>query len=120
MLQTNARKAAAKYLGGNTEEIALTDSTTMGLGLLYGGLQLRPDEEVLTTANDYYATHEALRAASQRTGTAVREVQLYVHGEPVFEGEFVDRVLRAIGPQTRAVALTWVHSSKFRRQPPPC
>jgi selenocysteine lyase/cysteine desulfurase len=30
-------RAAADYLAVNPTEIALTDSTTMGLGLLYGG-----------------------------------------------------------------------------------
>src|SRR5262245_10657763 len=34
------RSAAARYLAANPGEIALTDSTTMGLGLLYGGLRL--------------------------------------------------------------------------------
>jgi hypothetical protein len=34
-------QAAAEYLEGNPTDIALTNSTTMGLGLLYGGLQLR-------------------------------------------------------------------------------
>jgi len=33
-LQARAREAAAEYLGGDAREVALTDSTTMGLGLL--------------------------------------------------------------------------------------
>lgn len=33
-------QAAAGYLGVDPSEIALTDSTTMGLGLLYGGSRL--------------------------------------------------------------------------------
>ena len=40
-------QAAAEYLGGQPTEIALTDSTTMGLGLLYGGIVLRAGQEVL-------------------------------------------------------------------------
>src|SRR4051812_29518092 len=46
------RKAAARYLAAPADEIALTDSTTMGLALLYGGLRLQQDDEVLTTAHD--------------------------------------------------------------------
>jgi hypothetical protein len=34
-------RAAADYLGVSPTDIALTDSTTMGLGLLYGGLALQ-------------------------------------------------------------------------------
>ena len=44
-------------------EVALTDSTTMGLGLLYGGLRVPAGHEVLTTEHDFYSTHQALGAA---------------------------------------------------------
>src|SRR5262245_7318297 len=47
--------AAAEYLGVSGEDIALTDSTTMGLGLLYSGLKLRPGQDVLTTVHDHYS-----------------------------------------------------------------
>jgi hypothetical protein len=116
-LQARARKAAADYLGADAAEVALTDSTTMGLGLLYGGLRLEPGQEVLTTSNDYFATHEALRAASDRSGASVREIDLYEHGENVSEQELVHRVTSAVAPQTRAVALTWVHSSTGLKMP---
>ncbi len=38
--------AAAHYLGVDPADIALTDSTTMGLGLLYSGLKLRASQEI--------------------------------------------------------------------------
>ncbi|HEY6417273.1 MAG TPA: aminotransferase class V-fold PLP-dependent enzyme, partial [Acidimicrobiales bacterium] len=72
-----AGSAAAEYLGADAGEIAFTDSTTMGLGLVYGGLRLRPGHEVLTTEHDFYSTHEALRLAADRDGAAVRRVRLY-------------------------------------------
>src|SRR5262249_27949545 len=43
--------AASHYLGAPADEIALTDSTTMGLGLLYGGLKLAPGDELLTSTH---------------------------------------------------------------------
>ena len=45
--------AAAHYLGVDPADIALTDSTTMGLGLLYSGLKLRANQEILTTTHDH-------------------------------------------------------------------
>jgi selenocysteine lyase/cysteine desulfurase len=33
--------------------VALTDSTTMGIGLIYTSLDLGPNDEVLTTNEDY-------------------------------------------------------------------
>src|SRR3954451_11643432 len=54
-------RAAADYLGTAPTAIALTGSTTMGLGLLYGGLQLRPGQDILTTTHDHYSTDTFLR-----------------------------------------------------------
>ena len=106
-----AGSAAAEYLGADAGEIAFTDSTTMGLGLVYGGLRLRPGQEVLTTEHDFYSTHEALRLAADRDGAAVRRVRLYDRPAQASVDEIVGRLAAAVAPATRAVAVTWVHSS---------
>ena len=105
------RNAAARYLDANADEIALTDSTTMGLGLLYGGLRLEEDDEVITTTHDFYSTHESLRLRALRTGAQVRKVRLYQNARATSVDELVSAVRRAVTPKTRVVALTWVHSS---------
>jgi selenocysteine lyase/cysteine desulfurase len=105
------RDAAAEYLGAAADEIAFTDSTTMGLGLVYGGLRLRPGQEVLTTEHDFYSTHEALRLAAERNGAKVRRVRLYDRPAQTTVDEILGRLTAAVTPATRAVALTWVHSS---------
>ncbi len=104
------RAAAAEYLDVAGGEVALTDSTTMGLGLLYGGLRLRADQEVVTTEHDFYSTHEALRLRSERTGTKVSRVRLYDSAADASADEIVGRLLAAVTTKTRAVAVTWVHS----------
>lgn len=118
-LQAESRTAAARYLEADADEIALTDSTTMGLALLYSGLRLGRGDEVLTTTNDYYATHESLRAAAARSGARVRKIPLYDHGEDLSAGDLVHRIVGAIRPATRALALTWVHSSTGVKLPLP-
>lgn len=116
-LQWRARQAAAEYLGAEPGEIALTDSTTMGLGLIYGGLRLSPGDEILTSIHDYYATHEALRLAAAQSGATVKKAELYRLGEALGVEQFVQRVEAAIGPKTRVVALTWVHSGSGLKLP---
>lgn len=106
-LTGEARAAAARYLGVPASEVALTDSTTMGLGLLYTRLALRPQDEVLTTEHDFYATHEALRLS----GARVRRVRVYDDSPKATVDEIVTRLRRAVTARTRVVALTWVHSS---------
>ena len=105
------RNAAARYLEVSPDELALTDSTTMGLGLLYGGLQLAEEDEVLATTHDFYSTHESLRLRALRTGANVRRVRLYQNARTTSVDEIVSSARRAITPKTRALAVTWVHSS---------
>jgi selenocysteine lyase/cysteine desulfurase len=116
-LDAAVRDAAARYLGAGADEIALTDSTTMGLGLLYGGLRLRPGQEVLTTEHDFYATHEALRLRARRTGARVRRIALYRRLDRVSIDEIVSSLRRALTRRTRVVAVTWVHSSTGLKLP---
>jgi selenocysteine lyase/cysteine desulfurase len=105
------REAAAGHLGAGVDEVALTDSTTMGLGLLYGGLRLRPGQEVVTTEHDFYPTHEALRLRAERDGASVRRVRLYADPATASQDEIVAAARAAVGPRTRLLAVTWVHSS---------
>jgi isopenicillin-N epimerase len=110
-------QASAEYLGGNPTDIALTDSTTMGLGLLYGGLQLRSGQEILTTTHDHYSTETALRLRAEQTGTTVRQIPLYRALKTVSRDEIVESLGKGISPATRIVAVTWVHSSTGLKLP---
>jgi selenocysteine lyase/cysteine desulfurase len=105
------RRAAAEYLGGRQEDVALVRSTTEGLALVYSGLSVRPGQELLTTAHDHYSHHESARLAARRSGAALRRVTLYDHAAEAREDEIVDRLRRELQPQTRTVGVTWVHSS---------
>jgi selenocysteine lyase/cysteine desulfurase len=110
-LEAEVLQAAAGYLAVAPEEIALTGSTTMGLGLLYATLALDPGEEILTTEHDFFSTHDALRLRAQETGATVRKVRLYDDPAAASEDGIVANLSDAVTPGTRAVALTWVHSS---------
>jgi selenocysteine lyase/cysteine desulfurase len=112
-LSVAAREAAGRFLGAPASEVALTDSTTMGLGLLYTRLALGADDEVLTTEHDFYATHESLRLS----GVRVRRVRLYDDARRASEDEIVSRIQGAVTGRTRLVALTWVHSGTGVRLP---
>jgi selenocysteine lyase/cysteine desulfurase len=104
--ETRVAEAAARYLDLAPADFAFTDSTTQGLGLVYGGIRL--DGEALTTEHDHYATHEALRL---RTGKRVPRIRLYRDAARTNPDEIVSAVKRAVTPRTRLLALTWVHSS---------
>jgi isopenicillin-N epimerase len=116
-LQNRVREAAGAYFDCPMSNVALTDSTTQGVALVYNGLKIRPGQEILTTDQDYYVTHESLRLAALRNGARVRKISLYEDISQVSPGQLSGRVLGAITPTTRAVALTWVHSSTGLKMP---
>ena len=115
--ETAVRDAAAAYHGGVAEQYALTDSTTMGLGLMYGGLELAAGDEVLTTTHDFYSTEDSLRLLRRRTGASIKGVTLYDDPAQATVDQMVERVAGGITPRTKVVALTWVHSSTGVRVP---
>jgi selenocysteine lyase/cysteine desulfurase len=118
-----ALDAAGRWMDADPRDLALTDSTTMGLGVIYGGLRLRPGDEILTTEHDYYVTHEAVRMAARAAGATVRRIQLHGpddlgdEGIRVGPGDMAERIAREIRPATRVVALTWVHSGTGLKLP---
>ena len=118
-LQGYSRAAAGRYLGLDGDQVALTDSTTLGAALVYGGLKLGYGDEIITTNQDYYITHESLRRAALRNGSVVRRVDLFDSIETVSDAQMVARLMAAITPRTRALALTWVHSSTGLKIPLP-
>ena len=109
--EEGVRLASASYLKTDYSQIALTDSTTMGLGLLYTGIKVRGDQEILTTEHEYYSTLESLNLRSLRTGAAVRKIRLHNGSFNTSIDEIVGNIYRSISPRTRVIALTWVHSS---------
>ena len=120
-LVEQVRSAAAEYMGTDAALIALTDSTSMGIGLMYGGLRLRRGDELLTTEHDFYATHEALRFAALRSGARVRRVALY--DDPAAQKEFVAapreglREATLILDRIRCAACLWLNEQSLRRVP---
>ncbi|HEY2939505.1 MAG TPA: aminotransferase class V-fold PLP-dependent enzyme [Gaiellaceae bacterium] len=110
-LEADVLRAAAGYTGARAADIALTDSTTMGLALLYNGLHVRAGQELLTSTHDFFVTHDALRLKADRAGATMRRVPLYERSAAASADEIVRRIVAAVTPRTRVVALTWVHSS---------
>lgn len=107
----------AQYLGGRAEEVCLTPNTTTGLALVYHGLPLKPGDEVLCTTHDHYSHHESIRLATERAGASMRMIPLFADAAVASTDSLIAALLAGIGPKTRVVGLTWVHSSSGIRLP---
>ena len=111
------KSALASYVGGKPEEICLTSNTTQALAMAWHGVRIRADQEILTTQHDHYSQHESIRYAATRSGAKVRYVSLYDDGAKADATEMAARLSRAITPRTRAIGVTWVHSSTGVKTP---
>ena len=116
-LMEAASNAVAQYIGARSDEIALTQNTTTGLALIYHGLPLAPGDEILTTVHDHFVHHEAIRLASERSGATSRRIALFESHDAISADGIVDRITKGIGPRTRVLGLTWVHSSTGLKLP---
>ena len=116
-LHLQVQAEIADYLGARPQDVCLTGNTTTGLALVYQGLPLKSGDEVLCTTHDHYSHHESVRLAVERAGAAMRMVPLFKDAASASTGSIIDALLKGIGPRTRVVGLTWVHSSSGIRLP---
>ena len=93
-LQDELRGAYARLLGAPADELALTTSTSDGLGRVIAGLGLGPGDEIVTSDQEHPGLIGPLIAARRR-GASVRSVPLA-------------HVAEAVGPETTLVALSHV------------
>lgn len=90
-LRSEVRERVAGLLGVPQESVALTSSTTDSCNIVLAGLGLSPDDEVVTTDEEHFGLLGALHASGVRVVVAP-----------------TNRVLEAVTPSTRLVALSHV------------
>jgi len=115
--EDNARNWAANYLGVTPAQIALTGSTTEGLALIYAGIHIRPDQELLTTEHEHSSAYAAMRFRKQRQNTQMREIRLFDEPQGISTEQIVQRLKSELRPNTRVLALTWVQSGSGVKLP---
>ena len=116
-LERAVRDQASAYLAVDADDLAFTDSTTMGLGLVYSGMKLKPGQEVLTDTRDHIVTRLSAGYAAQRSGATLRQAPLYADPSRVSVAEVVGNVRRNLRDNTRLLAITWVHSGTGVKMP---
>jgi selenocysteine lyase/cysteine desulfurase len=111
------REWAGRYLNAAPAQIALTGSTSEGLAIIYGGIMLRPDQEILTTVHEHYATQNVLDFRVRKQGTQVRRFKLFDSAHNVSADEVLGNIQRQIRPNTRVLGMTWVQSGSGVKLP---
>jgi L-cysteine/cystine lyase len=94
-VRDRARAALARAVSAPAEQVALTSSTTQGIGLIVAGIDWSAGDEVLTTTEEHQGLRSPLDVVARRCGVVVRELP-------------ADEIAAAIGPSTRMVAVSHV------------
>jgi L-cysteine/cystine lyase len=90
-LRARARVELGALVGVGPEHVSLTTSTTDGCNIVLAGLELGPDDEVVTTTDEHFG----LLGPSYASGAQV----VVVEPDP-------DAILAAVTPRTRLLALS--------------
>ena len=98
------RKALARLIASNEDEIALANSASYGLHLIANALPWRQGDEVIVIATDFPSDILPWLMLEQRCGVTVS--RLRPAGKVISPEEF----RAAITPRTRLFCTTWVHS----------
>ncbi|MFB4394222.1 MULTISPECIES: aminotransferase class V-fold PLP-dependent enzyme [unclassified Pseudomonas] len=115
--EARVREWAGRYLNARPAQIALTGSTTEGLSLIFGGIKVRPDQEMLITRHEHYSTHHVLNFRAEREGTQVRRIELFKAPHSVSKDEILGNIAASLRDNTRVLGMTWVHSGSGVKLP---
>lgn len=98
--QVAAREALARAVGAPAESIAVTHATTDGMNTVVSGLRLGAGDEIVTTTAEHPGLTQPLALAALRHGVSIVACEAGAGVE--------ERVVAAIGPRTRLVAISHV------------
>jgi selenocysteine lyase/cysteine desulfurase len=105
----NTRKLLAEFLRVTPEEIVITRNTSESNNLVSTGVDLRPGDEVLLTADNHPSNHTAWQEKAKRFGFTVKDIPV---PNPHPGGEYyVDAFTKAITPKTKLISITHLTST---------
>ena len=92
-IRARLREQLAELVSVDPAQVALTSSTTDGCNIVLAGLDLEPEDEVVTTTDEHFGLLGPLRASGANV--------VVVQPDP-------DRIVSAVTPRTRLLALSHV------------
>lgn len=108
-IEPNLRALLARVFGAETEEVALTHSTSEGISIVAWSLDWRPGDEVVISNTEHPANVIPWYVLRDRFGIAIRVMDLSPGTDLLTEAR------RHLTPKTRMVSLSQVSRNNGRR-----
>lgn len=110
-LLADARRCLANYLGSDADEVVFVPNPTFAANTIARSLKLGPDDELLTTNQEYGACRFAFRFMSERRGYSIVEHELPIprsEGQPIDSESLVEDFWRSVTPKTKAILVSHI------------
>jgi isopenicillin-N epimerase len=105
----NTRKLLAEFLRVTPEEIVITRNTSESNNLVSSGIDLKPGDEVLLSADNHPSNHVAWQEKAKRFGFTVIDVP--VPNPHPGADYYVEAFTKAITPRTKVIGITHLTST---------
>ncbi|MBW4537680.1 MAG: aminotransferase class V-fold PLP-dependent enzyme [Myxacorys chilensis ATA2-1-KO14] len=107
-LLDQARQTLADFVGADSEDLVFVPNATTGVNAVLRSLHFTPDDELLTTSQEYNACRNALNFVAERTGAKIVVADVpYPIASP---DQVIEPVLQAVSSKTRLALLDHITS----------
>ena len=110
-----AHEKLAALINADPYEVALTRNSTESMNIIALGLDLKPEDEILTTTHEHYGGWSCWQNRHALVGNPIRKLDLY--DPPEDEDEIVGLFEEAIRPETRVLSFCHVTCTTAWRLP---
>ena len=114
-LLQESRQVLGDYLNAAADDLVYIPNATHGVNIVARSLELKPDDEILTTDHEYGACDYTWESICGKT--AAKYIRQSIPLPVRSEEEIVDQFWRGVTPQTRAIYLSHITSSTALRLP---
>jgi isopenicillin-N epimerase len=104
----DARNKLAEFVGGKSENLAFVPNATTGVNAVLRSLPFSPEDELLTTDQEYNACRNALNFVASRSGARVVVASIPFPLES--PEQIVEAILDRVSPKTKLALLDHVTS----------
>lgn len=110
-----AHEKLAALINADPSEVAITRNSTESMNIIALGLDLNPEDEILTTTHEHYGGWSCWQNRHALFGNPIRKLDLY--DPPEDEDELVRLFEEAIRPETRVLSFCHVTCTTAWRLP---
>ena len=110
-----AHEKLAALINADPSEVAVTRNSTESMNIIALGLDLKPEDEILTTTHEHYGGWSCWQNRHALFGNPIRKLDLY--DPPEDEDEIVGLFEESIRPETRVLSFCHVTCTTAWRLP---